>query len=301
MGNRVRRKLYNVHRKAWLRSTMYYVRCTVLVFCFGSLVCSPWSCNAAERIVSLNACTDELLLQLADPNQIAGVTRFDHSPKSTELLSRNPQIKKLSSDVESIIGAQSSVVLAGPFSNSLLLNQLQEQGVNISMVSVPKNWDELLEVSDQIIGFTNQSGKLEVFKKAIEELRQLSRNSKWKGKTAVFWSAAGHVSGLGTFEDTILATLGMKNGAQFEGYAFLSLEKLIQLQPDVVVVTQKENQKDSWTHDTLFHPALKQALPDLEYLQIPEGSTSCASSYTVEVLKNILNETPKVAERNLEG
>lgn len=263
-----------------------------------SMVYSPWSCDAAERIVSLNACTDELLLQLAEPNQIAGVTRFELSPKSKELLIQNPKIMRLPSDIESLIKAQPSVVLAGPFSNASLVDQLKKFGVTVSMVNVPKNWDELFEVSSQIVSFTNQSKKLEAFKRAIEELKQISQTSKWKGKTAVFWSAAGHVSGLGTFEDTILSTLGMKNGVQFEGYAFLSLEKLIQLQPDVIVVTQKAGRKDSWAHDTLFHPALKKALPNLEYLQIPEGAASCASGHTVEVLRNILAGSVPSAARD---
>ncbi len=43
-------------------------------------VLGPLSAQGAERIVSLNACTDELLLQLAEPNQISGVTRFDLRP-----------------------------------------------------------------------------------------------------------------------------------------------------------------------------------------------------------------------------
>ena len=89
----------------------------------------------------------------------------------------------------------------------------------------------------------------------------------------------------------------MKNGVRFEGYAFLSLEKLIQLHPDVIVVTQKASRKDSWAHETLFHPALKSALPHLEYLQIPEEAASCASVHTVEVLRQILTRSvPSVAQ-----
>ncbi len=192
--------------------------------------------------------------------------------------------------------AKPSIVLAGPFSSAALVEKLRKLDVTVVMVRVPKNWDELLDASRQIATLTNQPKKLEAFSKAVEELKLISQTSKWKGKTAVFWSAAGHVSGLGTFEDTILSTLGMKNGVQFEGYAFLSLERLIQLHPDVIVVTQKASRKDSWAHETLFHPALKMALPHLEYLQIPEGAASCASGYTVEVLRSILaGSVPSVA------
>ncbi len=261
-------------------------------------VLGPLSAQGAERIVSLNACTDELLLQLAEPNQISGVTRFDLSTHSEKTLAQNPEIIQLPSDIESLMKAKPSIVLAGPFSSAALVEKLRKLDVTVVMVRVPKNWDELLDVSRQIATLTNQPKKLEAFSKAVEELKLISQTSKWKGKTAVFWSAAGHVSGSGTFEDTILSTLGMKNGVQFEGYAFLSLERLIQLHPDVIVVTQKASQKDSWAHETLFHPALKTAVPHLEYLQIPEGAASCASGYTVEVLRSILAGSVPSAARD---
>jgi len=273
-----------------LSSLWLAARGTILVLTLGSWLVArcPVLAHGAERIVSLNACTDELLLQLAEPGQIAGVTRFELSPKSKELLIQSPQIVRLPSDIESLMKAKPSIVLAGPFSSAALVEQLKKFGVTVAMVQVPRNWDELIEVSTQIAGLTNAPGKLEDFRKSIQELKQTGQSSKWHGKTVVFWSAAGHVSGSGTFEDTILSTLGMKNGARFEGYAFLSLEKLIQLHPDVIVVTQKAGRKDSWAHETLFHPALKKALPEMEYLHIPEEAVSCASGYTIEVLRNLL-------------
>ena len=158
------------------------------------------------------------------------------------------------------------------------------------MIDVPRNWGELEKVAAHVAEIAGHSEKLETLLGKISEVVRLGKNSKWNGKAAVFWSAAGHVSGVGTFEDEILSTLGMSNRATFDGYQFLSLEKLIELHPDVIVVTQNPKQKDSWSHETLFHPAIRSALPELEYIVLPETSVSCASEYTIESLKYILSE-----------
>lgn len=282
MGNRINRPSTVDYRL----STQTKVICVFVSL--WSMVYSPWSCDAAERIVSLNACTDELLLQLANPEQIAGVTSFDHSPQSQEVLRRFPSILKLTTDVESIIKAQPTLVLAGPFSNPLLIEQLKKMNVSVEMLSVPRNWAELSAVAGAIAKAANVPNHLEDFQNKIQDLQTHSKTSPWKGTRAVFWSAAGHVSGKNTFEDTILSTLGMENVISFEGYDFLSVEKLILLKPEVVVVTQDFSLKNSWSHETLFHPALKKALPEMQYLHIPEEAVSCASGYTIEVLRNLL-------------
>ena len=51
-----------------------------------SLLPAPSSAAAApKRVASLNLCTDELLLMLADPNQIASVTHLSQQPEESTL------------------------------------------------------------------------------------------------------------------------------------------------------------------------------------------------------------------------
>ena len=254
------------------------------------LILGSLSAHSAERIVSLNACTDELLLQLAHPDQIAGVTHFQHSPISEKKLMEYPQIARIPGDVEKILALHPSLVLAGIFSNALLLEQLRKAGIPVTLIKTPANWEELIQAGKEVARTAAPSGSLGRLEKNIAEIKKLGASSKWQGKTAVFWSAAGHVSGRGTFEDTILKTLGLQNIIEFKGYGFLSLEKLIQLKPDVVVVTQRKKRKDSWSHDMLFHPALQTALPNLEYIEIPETAASCASIYSAESLMQVLQD-----------
>ncbi len=256
--------------------------------CFLFFVLWSLSAQGAERIVSLNACADELLLQFVSPDQIAGVTNLNHSEVAARVITENPHILRLKPDPENIIRLRPSLVLAGPFSNPLLIQQLEKMRIKVMQLTIPKNWDELQFEINRLAPWFQNSKKQDAVQMRIQELVQLKSNSPWLGKRAVFWSAAGHLSGKETFEDTFLSALGMVNADGGEGYRFVSLERLIALRPEVIVVTQNQSQKNSWSHETLFHPALKKALPGIEYLHIPEEAVSCASAYTLEVVENLL-------------
>lgn len=276
MGNRV-------GHKTWLLSAMHSVRFAALILCFFSS-----SSFASERIASLNACADELLLQLVSPDQIVGVTNLNHSEVAERVLTENVHILRLKPDPENIIRLRPTLVLAGPFSNPLLIQQLEKMKIKVLHLAIPKNWHELQFEISRLAPWIQNSEKQKAVQKRIQELAGLKASSPWRGKRAVFWSAAGHLSGKETFEDTFLSALGMVNADSSEGYRFVSLERLIKLRPEVIVVTQNQSRKNSWSHDTLFHPALKKALPGIEYLHIPEEAVSCASVYTLEVVENLL-------------
>ncbi len=273
-----------------LSSLWLVARGTILVLTLGSWLVARGSVSAqgAERIVSLNACADELLLQLVSPDQIVGVTNLNHSEVTHRVIAENPHILRLKTDPENIMRLRPSLVLAGPFSNPLLIQQLEKMQIKVMHLAIPKNWDELQSEISRLAPWIQNSEKQKAVQKRIQKLAELKTFSPWLGKRAVFWSAAGHLSGKQTFEDAFLSALGMVNADSGEGYQFVSLERLIELRPEVIVVTQNQSRKNSWSYETLFHPALKKALPGIEYLHIPEEAVSCASVYTLEVVENLL-------------
>ena len=49
---------------------------------------------APQKIVSLNLCTDQLLMLLADPNQIASLSKIADDPNVSFLAERSAEFKK---------------------------------------------------------------------------------------------------------------------------------------------------------------------------------------------------------------
>src|SRR3982750_1111810 len=97
----------------------------------------------AQRIVSLNLCTDELLLRLADPARIASVTWLSRNPGSNvpDLAARVPINHGLA---EQVLSADPDLVLAGPFPPRITIGMLK-RATTIPVVEFapPRNFDEV--------------------------------------------------------------------------------------------------------------------------------------------------------------
>jgi iron complex transport system substrate-binding protein len=65
----------------------------------------------ARRAASLNLCTDELLLMLAKPGQIASVTHLSHQPAETRLWQRARRYPKNDGSLPSVAGLRPDLIL----------------------------------------------------------------------------------------------------------------------------------------------------------------------------------------------
>ena len=66
---------------------------------------------AVRRVASLNLCTDELLLMLAEPGQIASVTHLSQSSSETPLWRFGRRHRKNNGSLLSVVGLKPDLVL----------------------------------------------------------------------------------------------------------------------------------------------------------------------------------------------
>ena len=67
-----------------------------------------------RRIVSFNLCSDQLLLALADPAQIAGLSPYAVNPLLSVMTEQAAGFPRLDWDAESIVNLAPDLVLVGP-------------------------------------------------------------------------------------------------------------------------------------------------------------------------------------------
>ena len=71
----------------------------------GSVALLLWATSAIaapQKIVSLNLCTDQLLMLLADPDQIASLSKIVDDPNVSFLAEKSAEFKKNRGDAEEI-------------------------------------------------------------------------------------------------------------------------------------------------------------------------------------------------------
>ena len=77
-----------------------------------SLLLAPAAADAAPaRVASLNLCTDELLLLLAEPRQIASVTHLGRNPAETPLWASARRYRSNDGSLVSVVGLRPDLVL----------------------------------------------------------------------------------------------------------------------------------------------------------------------------------------------
>src|SRR6478736_5435093 len=67
-----------------------------------------------QRIVSFNLCSDQLILALADPGQIAGLSPYAANPVLSVTTAEGARFPRLDWSAESVVAARPDLVITGP-------------------------------------------------------------------------------------------------------------------------------------------------------------------------------------------
>jgi len=99
----------------------------------------PASAAGPPRIASMNVCTDQLVVALADPEQIAGLSRFsrDGWQTSTGDAGRYPI---LSGGAEDVLLLKPDIVVASLFDKRSTRELLKEKGLRVAEFAVPRGF-----------------------------------------------------------------------------------------------------------------------------------------------------------------
>ena len=110
-------------------------------------------------------------------------------------------------------------------------------------------------------------------------------------------SRRGWVAGSDSFVGSLLAETGLFNtaselGFQFGGFA--SLEAIVKLKPDFLLVSQAGDFARDDGQAFLLHPALERFYPPQKRIVIPERLTECGGVRLAEALDVLVKELERV-------
>ena len=214
---------------------------------------------APQKIVSLNLCTDQLLMLLADPNQIVSLSKIVDDQNVSFLAKRSAEFKKNRGDAEEIFVNNPDLVVAGVYTEKATVQILQSLGVRVEIFPIEQNFDDIVKNIRKmglLIGHSDRAKRMiDDFNFRLEELRSgISERPR-----AAIYSANGYTTGTDTLSGQILKTAGFRNITKEVGMSFggtLPLETLVMLKPDLVI-TGKAYPGHSRSEEILKHPALR--------------------------------------------
>jgi len=258
--------------------------------------------RAAElpRIASINACTDQLLLALADPVQILGLGPYSRDATRAWSAAAAHRYPRLSGEAEDVLALKPDVVVAGSFTKRATRELLKEQGETVVTFDVAHSLDEVKAQLRKMGEVTQHPDRAETYIAKIDAALARARRFVAKHRYRVLSvSRRGWVAGSRSLISSLVAEIGLTNAAGDLGLksgGFASLEAIIKLQPDFILVSTDSAVAEDEGRAFLLHPALEHFYPPSKRLVVPERLTVCGGPMVAEALDRIVSEITR-AER----
>ena len=255
-------------------------RCLQLVALCLLLACQT-AAATPERVVSLNLCTDELLLQLGDPGQIAGLSWLArdanlswHSEEATQY----PAVRGIA---EEIIHLEPDLVLAGEFSTPATVALLERLEIPLLRLPLPHSF---AEIRSQITRVAEALGQEERGQQMLASMQQ-RLDALADGKhtvTAALFEPNGQTATAGSLLHEVMTLAGLENlAADWPQFAPLPLETLVYRKPHILVLSQ-HGAHPSLATELLEHPALRGRFQTVE---VPAQAWTCGTINTVRAVE----------------
>ncbi|WP_283419771.1 ABC transporter substrate-binding protein [Sphingopyxis sp. Geo48] len=236
---------------------------------------APAAPAAPDRIVSINLCTDQLVLALADRRQIAGLTRNAIDPEMSGAAITARGLPLLSNSAEQILAIDPDLVVGMPASRSAALAALPRQTYPLLDVDNATTLDQIYVSIRQTAKAVGHIGRGEALVARMQaELAGLPKPGR--GRVAAYYQRRGYMTGTGTLVDELMDRAGLVNLARKLGkppLSQLSLEEMVAAQPDFLIVESATDTVTDQGSEMLHHPALKH----IPRISIPEAWTVCGS------------------------
>jgi iron complex transport system substrate-binding protein len=265
------------------------------VVCAGALAisaCAVTGIHAApQRIVSLNLCTDELLLRLVPRERIASVTWLARDAGASNVAAQARSVPVNHGSAEEVIPSAPDLVLVGDYTTIAATSLLRRTGFHVTSFSIPASFDA---VRRQVAAFGKAVGaeaEADSLANEIDEgLAAAAGPAAAPMPRALVLNPNGVTMGPGTLADTVMRRAGLDNIAArlpLGGYDQVPLEVLAGLDIDVLVVSSTAPGAPSLATGVLQHPVLQALRKRMVVVDLPGRLWSCAGPGLVEAVARL--------------
>jgi iron complex transport system substrate-binding protein len=270
-----------------------------VVFSVATVLAAPAAGAAdAPRVASINVCTDQLLLTLADPGQIVGLSPYSRDAARSWAADAARRYKLLSGEAEDVLALKPDVVVAGRFTKRATRELLKDEGLRVEEFDAARtleNAREQLQRMGDIVGHPDRAqAAVARIDAAVARAKQAVAQKPFR---VLALSRRGWVSGSDSLTSSLLATVGLGNAASQLGYrpgGFASLETIVTLKPDLILLSDSTNFAEDQGTAFLLHPALQRLYPPDKRIVIPERLTVCGGPMLGEALDTLVSELERV-------
>jgi len=246
-----------------------------LTFVLGFTLMSAGSrVDAATGIVSLDLCTDWMLLTYADPSQVRAYSPLLYRYRADWVPAGLPVHD---GSLENILQLEPELMISGEYNAILLRKRLQQLGRPVEVLSLPTTLDGIREYQAAFVELIDASGD------AVAT--DWERSYPPRQQTLLLLGANGIGTGTNTLEDDLLRRAGWENYIEASGYVSLQMERIVANPPDAIYSSAPLS--NSLANLFMRHPAILSLTPTDETRRGEHWRWQCPGPWSHELIKEL--------------
>jgi iron complex transport system substrate-binding protein len=264
------------------------------LFAILTILTSPLAAAAAEpqRVVSINVCTDQYLLALADREQIAALSPYASDRGLAFFAERADGIPTTSGAAEAVLTHDPDLVLTGTFTKRATRAMLERLGYRVLDIPPAQSWQDVRDTTRTVAEALGHPERAERWIAALDAaLASVRAAGPPEGRLrALNYQRRGYATGTDTLMNRLFTVAGLENAAAEAGIRAvrqLSLETVVRLRPDILVFDRPDIDLTDVGSDLLRHPALARAVPDSRQIVLPQRLTVCGGPSLADAIATL--------------
>ena len=251
----------------------------------------PQAPERPSRIVSLDLCADQLLIELVERNRIAAVTHLAADPAVSAIPEKARGIPITHGAAEDVLRYDPDLILAGPYGVSSTVSLLRRLNRNVVIVPLPSDLHGVRLAMRIVAAAVGEHDIGEAMVAAFDRrVQQVASPSSARRPSAVIYQVGGTVSGPGSLAEAMLVSAGFRNKAdeyRLTRGGQVPLELLVAEPPDLLVLSSNAHEYRTAVADNLRNPVLRRLRQEHASLELPWQLWLCGTPRLADAIERL--------------
>lgn len=263
------------------------------------LCCATHAHAQPQRIVSLNLCVDQILIDLVAKERIAALSFLSIDTAMSAVATRAKNFARVRGNAESILAMKPDLVITGAYSTPATRQLLKRLGKRVVVVDQPvtiAGVRGLVRQLAELVGATERGqAMIEAFNDRLARAREAVAVDAAEGArtpTALAIHVNGIVSQPGALLHDAMQFAGLRNAAAdmvASRRGRVPLEAIARRPPDILVFANAPQDFTTVLADNLRHPIYQNLVAQRPAVSLPMWATLCGTPYIAEAVERLAN------------
>ena len=245
-------------------------------------------------------CADELLLRLADRDQIASVSWLSQDARNANMAAAAARFPANHALAEEVAAYHPDLVLAGMYASQDTVRLLRGIGIKVVQLDLATTLDGVRQQIRDVAAVVGDKARGEAIVAEMDSrLERLAARARKPPLNAIVLRPNGYTVGKGSLVDELLERAGLVNLATRLGladYLQVPLEAIALLSADVVIVDNDSDGAPSLATEALNHPIVAKLGQRIKPIAMPSRFWTCAGPSVLDAVDLLIEATnPSVA------